>query len=215
MKEIKQIVDKLKITDKRNKLIENNNKILKLKTAMSKLALFKNVAHYAYNYRLIEYLEKEETEESLFEIIKLEEENAILLADENVYLYKILQDYIKILEKENSDYYQTIQTKLRYELMSLNHPNIYIYQGKLDPKYKDKAFMHIIDYTHYFTDGNYPDISIMPYDELDSNRQNRHFYNGVSFKYLEELTKDYSFDLDNKNIGRVKILTKKTNIDML
>ena len=33
----------------------------------------------------------------------------------------------------------------------------------------------------------------------------------LSFKYLEQLTEDYDFSLEGKNLGGVKVLRKKLN----
>ena len=50
---------------------------------------------------------------------------------------------------------------------------------------------------------------IMPNKELKSRKKARHFYNKTSFKYLEALINDSNYSLEEKNLGKVKILTKE------
>lgn len=206
MKEIEKIVDKLELKQKRNKLYENNKKILKIKYQMSDLAINKLVAEYAYNLNIIDYLIKEDTTHSLDQIDKYLTENEMLELNDKVKLYKILKKSLSMLKMENSEYYLIILTKLRYELLNLKFPEIYVYQGQSDT---GCLYKNIISQSICLNNGEFPQNIIIPYNEINSNRKCRHFFNNVSFKYLEELTNDYSFDLDSKKLGRVKILTKK------
>ena len=91
---------------------------------------------------------------------------------------------------------------LREELSKHELPNIYVYQEDNH----DPLFRHIIVpdriVTASFTEDG---MAIFPLYILDSNREFRHFYNKTSFKYLEELSIDRSYNLENKRFGKVII----------
>lgn len=210
MNKIKQIVTSLRIQERREELEENKRKILSLKKQMSDLCLHKNVAKYAYNSdRLKELVEKviREHDESVKpELQRLREEIELLVEDPYVVEYQTLRYQVQEMELDNKDYFQTINITLREKLIEEELPSIYIYQGLLAPTQK-KLYRNIIDPEELTTDESSKTL-ILPNYMFTSRRKERHFYSHNSFHYLEQLSKDYSYDLEGKKLGRVKVLTK-------
>ena len=206
MRKIKKIVDECGISEKRNKLLQNRDVIIHLKHEMSNLSLFKSVSRYAYNLGEIKYLSLDGTFESLMEIERIKGENEVLLENQNVLAYDNIRRQIERLELENSEYYQSINIDLRGRLFEEHLPSIFVYQGTIDNSFK--VYRHIIVpglSIHLKED---EDVIIHPYTEKSSDTYLRHFYNRISFKYLEQLSEDYNYNLDSKNLGRVRILKK-------
>lgn len=203
MKTIKNVLDELEIPKRKELLLKNKREIMNLKCELSELCMHKNVAQYAYNLQMIDYLNKINNTNPVYKINDFIDHNKLLEKDGYVLLYKEFLGLLKMLELENNNYPKLIQTTLREHLMSLNAPKIYIYQGKIEDGID--YYVDIISKSSYMSESSKPRTSIFPYEDIDSNRKFRHFYNNVSYKYLESLTDDYSFDLDNKRLGRVKI----------
>ena len=190
MNSIKEVIEKTKIKEKQEELIKNKETALKLKVKMSDLKLNYNVALYAYA------LEKIEHREELSKYFQIIEE---LEKDPNVIEYVNLTKQLAEVKEKIADYYYFIQINLREKLIDIDYPDIYVYHISYD----EELLKNIIDDELIEYDEN--NIIIYPPKEIDSNRKNRHFYNKVSFKYLEGLTKDNSFSLDGKRLGKVKI----------
>ena len=201
MNEIKDIIEYCEIENKREKL--NRNKILipRIKRVMSDLCININVSKYAYYKSILQSknCSPSEREAILEEIERLNK-------DKNIIEYIELEKYLQSLYDEIIDYYRTIQEDLRYELLELDTPDIYVLQKPIDENgYKEAKHIINKDAIVRYKD-SFKETLIMPNKENSSKRKNRHFYNQVSFRYLEELSKDYNFDLDNKDIGKVKVL---------
>ncbi len=190
MNSIEEVIEKTKIKEKQEELIKNKETALKLKIKMSDLKLNYNVALYAYA------LEKIEHREELSKYFPIIEE---LENDPNVIEYINLTNQLAEVKEKIADYYYFIQINLREKLIDIDYPDIYVYHISYD----EELLKNIIDDELIEYDEN--NIIIYPPKEIDSNRKNRHFYNKVSFKYLEGLTKDNSFSLDGKRLGKVKI----------
>ena len=201
MNSIKKVVDNLELSNKKEKIIKNRRMILDLKYKMSGLCFNINVAHYAYNLCEIKYLEKDNKIDKVFELLN---ENKKLETDYNVLLYKECFSMIELLEKEISYYHKMINVDLRERLLDIEYPKIYIYQGNIDNNY---YFTDIIGKELYESD-RIPNLAIFPVKDIDSNRKFRHFYNNISFRYLEGLTEDYSYEIESKNLGRIKLFKK-------
>ena len=201
MNEIKDIIEYCEIEKKREKLNRNKVLIPHIKRLMSDLCININVSKYAYYKSNLQSENSSETEREYY----LEELNK-LSNDKNVLEYIEFEKYLNSLYEEIIDYYRTIQEELRYELLELDTPDIYVLQKPIDDNGYKKA-KHIINKDAIVGyKGSFKETLIMPNKINSSKRKNRHFYNQVSFRYLEELSKDYTFDLDNKDIGKVKIL---------
>ena len=106
---------------------------------------------------------------------------------------------------ESQEYYQTINTDFRDALSHIELPNIFLYQGVLDRNQKLKLSRHIIlsDACEVYTET--PNIVAYPNYEIRSRRNARKFYNQTSFKYLEQLSQDYDFDIKTKKLGKLEI----------
>ena len=201
MNKIKEIVDYCDINKKREKAEHNRIIIPHIKRLMSDLCFYKDVYNYVNcrNRLQNEDLYLDEKRYILEELEKLKK-------DKYVKEYIELEKHCNTLFNEITDYYRTIQESLRHELLCLEVPDIYVLQKPISLDGVKKV-RHIIDSNDTLSyKGNYNETLIMPNDMKTSIRKNRHFYNQVSFRYLEALCDDYSFDLDNKDIGKVKIL---------
>lgn len=217
MKIIEEIVNYLDIPKKKERLINSRSRMLELKSKMSSLTIHKTVATYVYNMGTIEFfqknfanLSKEDKAYAEKEIAKLMTQQAYLEEDKLVQEYNsLLAEFI--MEKRSADeYYQTIQIGLRNELLDQQLPEIYIYQGDLNPDRKYKLARHIIGANSveiFETPDQMPTI-IYPSTLVESKRKLDKLYNKTSFRYLEQLTTDYSYDLENKDLGNVRILTR-------
>ena len=188
MEAIKTIVNELDIPYKRAKLRVNRELIHEIKYSMSQLCLNRMVALYAYNLGIIEY----DPDEMAVKNARLA--NVILLKKEiDVQAYESLrQDLIKL--EQCSDYYRTIQVDLRKNLLDLQLPVIYVYQGLMGMD-KMKLCRHIISAGTYLTYKEPVEVGtlVTPVKEMESNRKLNHFYAATSF------------DLEGKNIGHVLV----------
>lgn len=202
MNNIKRIVQDNNINEKRERMLNNREIICHLKKEMSDLALFKNVSQYVYNLNLMEYLIRNNNSNKLEILIN---ENKLLLLDVYVLMYENLRKNVECLEQENSYYYQSINIDLRYSFNLDDVPNIFVLESNNDSQ---NLYRNIIMPEFTTSDEIVGDTVILPYVEKYSTAYLRHFYNRISFKYLEQLSKDYSYSLDSKNLGRVRILNK-------
>ena len=205
MDKIKDIVEKVEIDKKREKVFHNRIIIRELKVKLSDLCYYRAVNKYVYLKEKVKHPDEVTNEELLLMYEELEE----LKNDKYVIIYNEIYAHIEMLYREISDYYKSIQIDLREELKSLELPSIYVVQRPLKINGIEKEAKHIIDSDDTINyDSDIDGTLVMSNDLKLSKRKNRHFYNQVSFKYLADLAIDHSFNLDNKRIGKVKILTK-------
>ena len=190
MNSIENIVKKYKINEIQEELNKDRENILKLKRKLSDLKLNRNVALYAYSLDKILYMEETS------KYIKIKNE---LEGDTNVIEYIKLKEQLDNIYNKIADYYYFIQIDLREKLTDIEYPDTYIHYVS----YGEELLKNIIDNELIEYDEN--NAIIYPPKEIKSNRKNRHFYNRTSFKYLEALTKDYSFSLEEKDLGKVKV----------
>ena len=184
-----------KLKEQKEKIITNKTKILQIKKKLSDLKLNHNVATYAYSMDKITW--KEEVDKYL----KITED---LKKDEKVQEYIKLDNQLNSLEQEKINYYKDIQITLKDEINKRNKPTAFVYFNK------DKNNIITRDITSsQLSLLELNNEVVLPYNELKSKRKRRHFYNRVSFKYLEELTNDNDFSIENKNLGNIKKLIKK------
>ncbi len=184
-----------KLRKQKEKIIENDSKILHLKKKLSDLKLNHNVATYAYS------IDKITWKEDVDKYLKITEN---LKQDEKVQEYIKLDNQLKSLKQEKISYYKDIQTTLKNEINKRNEstPFVYFNEDKNNVITRDitSSQLSLLELNNEV---------VLPPKELKSKRKRRHFYNRVSFKYLEELTKDNNFSIENKNLGNVKKLIKK------
>ena len=193
--DIKQIVEELRVKEKKQEYIDNNERMFQLDRHMAKLTFDREVGLYALTYD--RYSDKTKSTEEL-EKLKLELESLERL--ESVAYYKAIRREYDRLNNKRDEYFKCVNIDLRRELSRLELPNIYTLQSEYD---FDK---HIIDkspLTNEYSKRNI--IIVSPIYNMKSIRDFRHFYNKTSFKYLECLSEDYSFELENKKIGKVLI----------
>ena len=203
--EIKRIVDRCKIHEKKEQLKNDRLKIYQNERDMSKMTFDRKVGLYAYNldkYLLIleDYVNNNKPELKS----KVEELTEYLVdyeKDPDILKYVNLRVENSNLMNRLDEYYKAVNIDLRNELSVIRTPDIYVYIGD--------CYEHIILPSIYAYEDNYRDYSIYPNNYIYSKRDFRHFYNKTSFHYLEELSQDYSFDLEGKNLG--KVLIKKNN----
>ena len=197
MNKIKSVIDNLQINEKRLRLIEGRSQRLSLRREMSDLTFHIEVARYA----------------NLVDQIRngiLDEKDVVdrlnnLRQDENVVRYIDLEDQCRLLDEEESDYHRTIQIDLREGLGYIGVPNIFIFQRYLTPDRSLKLALHIILDRGFQAYKETPDTIIMPEEPVFSNRKLRHFYAKTSYRYLEQLTRDESFDIKTKKLGSIRI----------
>ena len=212
--DIKDIVESLKIHEKKEELKNKKEKLYNLSSEMSRMTFNRTVGLYAFYTDEINYLtskiDDNNREDSLNKIKEYNEKGLKLLENEDVRKYASLRDeyYNTMFDKEtglrfDSDYNLTINKCLRKELTALDLPNIFVKQSRFD---YDKNIVN--PYVFYDEFDNNSSEFVFPVYEMESCRDFRHFYNRVSFRYLEELCNDYSFDLEGKNIGKVIVLKR-------
>ena len=211
-KDIKYVVESLEIPQLKKELQEDRKRLFELKCEMSRLTFDRNVGLYAYYVDEIDYLitklennTPEKVKEIMSQIKQLEFQAMQLTSCPGVSEYSMLRDeYYELLLK--NDYYLAINIGLRERLPQfVEMPKIYVEQSHFD---FDK---HIIDGSPLKPVDENSSIVVDPLYYMESLRDYRHFYNKVSFKYLEQLCEDYSFDLEGKKLGKVRIRGLKKN----
>lgn len=208
---VKDIVDYLRIPEKKEKAGLNRETIRKCNYALSNMAAAdRNVALYASYleewYRLL----AERNPDNYARTQELRSQMQQLEKNKAVREYDFVLSYRHELERQISDYYQTIQKDFRDELISQKLPEIYVSQGIVTFNPQMKMAKHIIipGTTIAAYEDNF-ETTIFPVSKpITSAREARHFYNKVSFRYLEQLAEDYSYDLEGKDLGKVKVLRR-------
>jgi len=204
-KRIQETVKYLDIPNKKRKVELNRGLITSCNASLSDMTSNQVVAQYAYDLDQLVYLVKENNPEKLDEIKRLRKEiDELEYKSKEVREYKFVLEYRSDLEKQISDYYKTIQVDLRNELMYLTLPDIFVSQGPCVGKHI------IVPGTYFYTPelADFDTLIVPEQMDLTSARNSRHLYNQVSFRYLEQLTEDYSYDVENKDLGNVKVLRR-------
>lgn len=195
MNKIEETVELYNLKEKGEKLKKSHAEIIHLKKLASDLKINRNVA--IYEYAMQKVVLGEEIHSYLSVADKLRD-------DPNVQKYREIIIKIYWLERQAVEYYRGIQIALRNRLAFFEEPDIYVYYGTFDDKQLTRNI--ISDDLMLLDDAN---TVIMPNKELKSRKKARHFYNKTSFKYLEALINDNNYSLEEKNLGKVKILTKE------
>lgn len=195
MNKIEETVELYNLKEKGEKLKKSRAEIIHLKKLASDLKINRNVAIYEYAMQKVVF--GEEIHSYLSVADKLRD-------DPNVQKYREIITKIYWLERQAVEYYRGIQIALRNRLAFFEEPDIYVYYGTFGDKQLTRNI--ISDDLMLLDDAN---TVIMPNKELKSRKKARHFYNKTSFKYLEALINDSNYSLEEKNLGKVKILTKE------
>lgn len=204
--EVKDISEYLKIKELKEGMYKDRERIFKLKCEMSRLTFDRTVGLYARCVDEIEDLakgrfyfnEKPDWVKAGKRIVELLEEAATYEWHDGVKQYKKDREEInKIIL--NSIYHKVINVDFRNTVSSLNDlPQVFV---------TNKDFTcHIIDKDRVL-DENEDFVAIEPLPNVNSKRDIRHFYNRTSFKYLQDLSENYDFDVDRSKLGKVRTIT--------
>lgn len=205
-KTVSDIIFECGIDEKRKRLEENQHIMLSLKKSMSDLTFFLPVARYAYLLDYDQYYrsKKDLTDEEMDKYLDGKVQMEALEGNVDVMLYKeLLREYHE-KERECREYFQTINIDFRKGLKEVSLPNIFVFVGNI-PNSDFKLSRHIISGNVHEAYIETPNTVIYPQKDFSSRRKARHFYNTVSFKYLEQLSQDEDFDCKIKRLGRVDI----------
>ena len=184
------------LKEQKEEIIKNERKVLKIKKEISDLKIHRNVALIAHA------IDKMNEDHKVSDYLKLATE---FKDDENVQKYITLLKSLNKLENEIIEYNQKIQKDLKKAInkRKLNTANIYYGRDE-----NNNIITKNIT-TNQLSLLNENKEVILPTVELKSKKNIRHFYNRISFKYLEQLVIDNDYSLEEKNLGKVKKLIKK------
>ena len=179
--EVKEISEKLRIKELKSELLNNRERIFKIRCMMSRLTFNRTVGLYASYLDEIDYLGTKRFEvdeatwlKTLEKIREYDKKARLLESDPEVQLYSNLRtEYIDLLL--NSEYYIVDKSPLVNE--------------------SDKKDL----------------VVILPVYNMKSFRDYRHFYNKTSFRYLEGVSEEGSFVVDRKRLGKVRTITMDRN----
>ena len=207
MEGIREAIEYCGLGDYKKRIESNRREMQLLKKAMSDLSICHSVSTYKYCADLdMQYRRKKLlTTEDKTQFYDNQMFMQALMHDDNVKLYVAAYDKYMELERECHSFYKRINLDFRRELEFCDLPNIFVYQGMIDMSKKLKLSRHIIisEMTDQYIDT--PNTVIYPEEILTSKRKLRHFYNDVSYRYLEQLIQDEDFDVKVKKLGRVII----------
>ena len=163
----------------------------------SELTFDRRVGLYAYSFeKYLCLMLNEESDEK--EINKLLDTMNSLEEIEGVQEYLRLRGKNDLLKIKIDNYFRDVNIGFRRKLSDLELPSIYVYG-------KDK-FIHIIESEKELSIPKSNDTLVYPYYNLTSLRDLRHFYNKLSFHYLDSMIDDYSFDIKSKKLGKIKVV---------
>ena len=206
--EVKEISEKLRIKELKSELLNNRERIFKIRCMMSRLTFNRTVGLYASYLDEIDYLGTKRFEvdeatwlKTLEKIREYDKKARLLESDPEVQLYSNLRtEYIDLLL--NSEYYQTLNIDFRNELSKLDLPQVFISHRDFSKHAIDESLK--LDERKSFT-------MIEPLYNIASKRRLRHFYNKTSFRYLEGVSEEGSFVVDRKRLGKVRTITMDRN----
>lgn len=194
--ELERLVFLSDLRDEKRRLEYYRNKIFDNNCKMSRLTFDRSVGLYALNYdRYLNSLYndyEDEIDQIDFDIMRTLErldgvKEYIKLRGENQHLKHLIEDYFR---KVNIDFRQNY-----FEGLKL--PNIYVKSSE--------GFTHIIDSNDNIEGRRDSETLIYPLYDISSKRDLRHFYNKLSFHYLESLVDDLDYSLENKKLGKILI----------
>ena len=203
--EIQKLVDTLELKQKKEQMIRDQKRIFRVKSIMSQLTFDIEVAKYAALLDDSEYYSAfikrgKGTDKQLREAHEyLKIVNARIgitkLTSKKADYLRYRQEYQKLTRRH--PYYWTLQRSFRVGLMNIGTPAIFVEQKEQDINIVNPNEVRESTAT----------VVTPPYD-MDSTRDYRHFYNRTSFRYLDSLVEDPTYELEGKNIGKVKVLTR-------
>ena len=195
--ELKNLIISSGLKDEKQKLQSYRDEIFNNERRMSELTFDRRVGLYAYSFeKYLCLMMNEESDEK--EINKLLDTMNSLEEIEGVQEYLRLRGKNDLLKIKIDNYFRDVNIGFRRKLSDLELPSIYVYG-------KDK-FIHIIESEKELSIPKSNDTLVYPYYNLTSLRDLRHFYNKLSFHYLDSMIDDYSFDIKSKKLGKIKVV---------
>ncbi len=200
MEEIKRIVEKLELNKLKEEYLDTLEFLFYLERQMADLTFQYEVGWYAHRLDEMEDIAQKiensspEKRELLCKKLKLLMiQNQKLEKMKEVELYKRTRRLYEEVKRKNNRYHQTLQKEFRDELRHLESIPYYVYQGE------ENASKHIL-----FPEKEKSVADFYPVHELKSKRDLRHFYNQISYKYLESISQTYDFNIEHNKVGRIK-----------
>lgn len=194
--ELKDLIISSGLQEEKRKLQIYRDKIFQNESRMSKLTFDRNVGLYVFSFD--KYLDlissensNEEEEEKLLDVMSSLEHL------EGVQEYLRLREINDLLKTRIDNYFRDVNIGLRNRLINLDLPEIFVYG-------KDRI-THIIDNKRIKSMLANVDTIIYPLYDIKSLRDLRHFYNKLSFHYLNEMVDDCDYDISSKKLGKIRI----------
>ena len=203
-----ELIDSCDIKERRSMYKSDLKRLKYTKKRMERLEDSKLIKRYKRKVERLNYLNNNFDRNHYRELVRLRRSVDNLEHFSQVEYYKRLYNDVLQLEEYIKKYYITINILLRKELLDHNIPNIYVFQGILDIDSNLKLYRNIVSPNTVKTELDDNDIGLYPKKDIQSRRKYRSFYNRVSFKYLESLSKDCSFDVEGKKLKNVKVLKR-------
>ena len=201
MEEIKQIVERLELEKLKEEYLDTLEYLFYLERQMADLTVQYEVGWYAHRLEEMEDISKKlekaspEKRELLCQKLKLLMiQNQKLEKNPEVDLYKRTKGIYEEVKRKNHRYHQTLQKDFREELRNLKTIPYYVYQGE------NRASKHIL-----FPEKERRVADFYPVQDFTSKRRLRHFYNQLSYKYLESVSHTYDFNIKNNPVGKIKM----------
>lgn len=194
--ELKDLIISSGLQEEKRKLQIYRDEIFQNESRMSKLTFDRNVGLYVFSFD--KYLDlissensNEEEEEKLLDVMSSLEHL------EGVQEYLRLSEINDLLKTRIDNYFRDVNIGLRNRLINLDLPEIFVYG-------KDRI-THIIDNKRIKSMLANVDTIIYPLYDIKSLRDLRHFYNKLSFHYLNEMVDDCDYDISSKKLGKIRI----------
>lgn len=194
--ELKELIVSSGLQEEKRKLQIYRDEIFQNESRMSKLTFDRNVGLYVFSFD--KYLDlissensNEEEEEKLLDVMSSLEHL------EGVQEYLRLREINDLLKTRIDNYFRDVNIGLRNRLINLDLPEIFVYG-------KDRI-THIIDNKRIKSMLANVDTIIYPLYDIKSLRDLRHFYNKLSFHYLNEMVDDCDYDISSKKLGKIRI----------
>lgn len=194
--ELKELIVSSGLQEEKRKLQIYRDEIFQNESRMSKLTFDRNVGLYVFSFdKYLDLISSEKSNE--------EEEEKLLDVMSSLEHLEGVQEYLRLrkindlLKARIDNYFRDVNIGLRSRLINLDLPEIFVYG-------KDRI-THIIDNKRIKSMLANVDTIIYPLYDIKSLRDLRHFYNKLSFHYLNEMVDDCDYDISSKKLGKIRI----------
>ena len=204
MEQIKKIIDDLELKQKKEEFLNNKEFLFWLERKMAEMTFQYEVGWYAHCLDEIDFLKKsletaspkkKELLERKIELLQLQIQH--LETKEEILIYKKTRELYHQIKEENHKYHQMLQKDFRERLRTIETIPYYVSQGCGN---KAKHIIH--------KDEEKEEANVYPQKKLKSKRKYRHFYNKLSFQYLESIMETKDLTIKEKQLKKVKIMNK-------